>query len=508
MFESLFSRFKKDTIVKESDEDLSLDEENVIKEIKDFMISKKRENMIIGEKYYEGKHDILKRKREVIGENGKLEEIDNLPNNRIVDNKYQEMVDQKNNYLVGQPFSIQTNNDAYAKALKDIFNRKFRKLLKNIGEDSLNEGIGWMFVYYNEQGQFTFKRFKAYEVIPVWKDSEHTELDYAIRIYVTIKVEKKKKKYIDHVEVYNKDGIYYFTYDGGKLIPDKKKPFENYFTVTDYKGNTQGYNWTRIPLIPWKYNSKEIPLIKKLKSLQDGLNLIESNFLNQMEEDVRNTILVLVNYDGQNLASFRKNLAQYGAVKVKTVDGAAGDLKTLQIEVNSENYKTIIDLFKKAIIENAKGYDAKDDRLGNNPNQMNIQSIFSDIDLDANGTETEYQAAFEELLWFVNCHLANSGIGNFENEDVDIIFNRDMLISESEIIDNINKSQDLSLETRLAQHPWVDDVNAELKRIEEEQKKNMEMYPFPNQNPNNNGDDPSKTKPNDEGGDVEDGEQE
>lgn len=315
-------------------------------------------------------------------------------------------------------------------------------------------------------------------------------------MYVTIKLEKKKKKYIDHVEVYNQEGIYHFIYEGGKLIPDSKKSFENYFTIIDGKGNVQGYNWTRIPLIPFKYNSKEIPLIKKLKSLQDGLNLIESNFLNQMEEDVRNTILVLVNYDGQNLAQFRKNLAQYGAVKVKTIDGAAGDLKTLQIEVNSENYKVIIDLFKKAIIENARGYDAKDDRLGNNPNQMNIQSIFSDIDLDANGTETEYQAAFEEVLWFVNCHLANSGQGNFENENVDIIFNRDMLISESEIIQNINNSQDLSLESRLANHPWVDDVNAELERIEEEQKKNMEMYPFP-------------TKPNDnEGGDVENGEEE
>ena len=221
-----------------------------------------------------------------------------------------------------------------------------------------------------------------------------------------------------------------------------------------------------------------------------------------MEEDIRNTILVLVNYDGQNLAQFRKNLAQYGAVKVKTVDGAAGDLKTLQIEVNSENYKVILDIFKKAIIENARGYDAKDDRLGNNPNQMNIQSIFSDIDLDANGTETEYQAAFEELLWFVNCHLANTNQGNFENEDVEIIFNRDMLISESEIIQNINNSQDLSLESRLANHPWVDDVNAELERIEEEQKKNMEMYPFPSDN------DPSKTQPNDEGGDVEDGDKE
>ena len=312
-----------------------------------------------------------------------------------------------------------------------------------------------------------------------------------------------KKKFIDHVEVYNQDGIYYFIYEGGKLIPDEKKPFENYFTITDSKGNIQGYNWLKIPLVPFKFNAKEIPLIRKLKSLQDGLNLIESNFLNQMEEDVRNTILVLVNYDGQNLAEFRKNLAEYGTVKVKTIDGAPGDLKTLQIEVNSENYKVIIDLFKKAIIENARGYDAKDDRLGNNPNQMNIQSIFSDIDLDANGTETEYQAAFEEVLWFINCHLANTGCGNFENENVDIIFNRDMLISESEIIDNINKSSDLSLESRLAQHPWVDDVQAEMDRIEKEKKNEIEQYPFPNQFGNN----PSKTQPN-EGGDVIDGEQE
>ena len=80
-----------------------------------------------------------------------------------------------------------------------------------------------------------------------------------------------------------------------------------------------------------------------------------------------------------------------------------------------------------------------------------------------------------------------------------------MLISESDIIDNINKSQDLSLESRLANHPWVDDVNAELERIEKEKQKEIEQYPFPNQFGNN---DPSKTKPNDEGGDVEDGEKE
>ena len=238
-----------------------------------------------------------------------------------------------------------------------------------------------------------------------------------------------------------------------------------------------------------------------VKPLQDGLNTIESNFQNAMEEDVRNTILVLVNYDGQNLAEFRKNLAQYGAVKVKTVDGAGGDLKTLQIEVNSENYKAILEIFKKAIIENAMGYDAKDDRLAGNPNQMNIQSMYSDIDLDANNMETEFQASFEELLWFVNCHFANSGLGDFEGEEVDVIFNRDILISESEVIDNVNKSQDLSLETRLAMHPWIDDVQAELERINKEKEENMEQYglafnPASDKGVDNNVDDEKNPVPN------------
>ena len=236
-------------------------------------------------------------------------------------------------------------------------------------------------------------------------------------------------------------------------------------------------------------------MIKMVKSLQDGLNLIESNFQNQMEEDTRNTILVLVNYDGENLGEFRKNLATYGAVKVRTVDGAGGDVRTLQVEVNSDNYKAIIELFKKAIIENAMGYDAKDDRMSGNPNQMNIQSMYSDIDLDANGMETEYQASFEELLWFINCHLFN--VGDYEQEDVEIIFNRDMMLNEGEVIDNISKSVGIiSDETLVAQHPWVDDVQAELDRLEEQKKKNMEEYGL-GFNPGQN------VPPDDPGGDGE-----
>ncbi len=475
------------------------DEQYIVKEIESFKLSNRRKEMLDGEKYYAGKHDILFRVRTAIGEKGELTEVKNLPNNRVVDNQYRKMVDQKTNYLVGKPLTFQSDSDAYAKALKKLFNKKFQRTLKAVCEDSLNGGIAWLFVYYNEKGELSFKRIKPFELIPGWADAEHTHLDYAIRFYEVIAYEGTECKIIEKIEVYEDTGITYFELSDGELISCEPY-FQNYFTVIDAEGKEQGFNWTRIPLIPFKYNSKEIPLISRVKSLQDGLNLIESNFQNQMEEDARNTILVLVNYDGENLGEFRKNLAAYGAVKVSTIDGIAGDLKTLQVEVNSENYKAILELFKKAIIENAMGYDAKDDRLAGNPNEMNIESMFSDIDLDADNMETEFQAAFEDLLWFVVNHFANVGVGNFEDEDVDIIFNRDMLVSEGDIIDNCAKSVGLlSTETILAMHPWVDDPQAELERIKKEKQERMAEYGSAfNTGPDDKGD---------EGGDEGDGDE-
>lgn len=464
------------------------DEQFIIDEIKHFVASKKRKRMLDGERYYAGKHDILNKRRTVIGADGKLEEVYNLPNNRIVDNQYKKMVDQKNNYLLGQPISVRCDNEEYTTLLsKHVFNKKFQRLIKAVGEDSLNCGIGWLFIHYDENGEITFKRLKPFEVIPGWKDAEHTVLDYAIRIYEVIVYEGKEKKVVKKVEVYDDKGINYFEFSSNGSLKPTEPYFQNYFTVTNSEGVEEGFNWTKIPLVPFKYNNKEIPLIKMVKTLQDGLNTIESNFQNAMEEDTRNTILVLMNYDGTNLGEFRKNLAQYGAVKVRTVDGAGGDLKSLQIEVNSENYKAILEIFKKAIIENAMGYDAKDDRLAGNPNQMNIQSMYSDIDLDANGMETEYQASLEELLWFVNCHFSNVGLGDYEDEEVEIIFNRDIMISESEVIANCQASVGLlSDETIIANHPWIDDPQAELEKVKKQKQEEVNEYgdafkPVPNQ---------------------------
>ena len=418
-------------------------------EIDEWKRSRKRKEQISGDAYYEGFHDILYRKRTIIGEDGKLQEVDNLPNNRLVDNQFALMVDQKTNYLVGKPFSLTCKNKGYADQLMKVFDRRFNRLLKYVCEDALKGGIGWLFPYYGDDGKLAFKHFPAHEILPFWADDDHTILDCAVRLYPQEVWSGTTKEIVERVEIFKADGLYRYVYDGTTLTSDEQLgAHENYFSVEDGE-ETVELNWEKIPLIPFKYNKQEIPLIRRVKTLQDGINTMLSDFENNMQEDARNTILILKNYDG---------------------------VETLTVEINAENFNSILKLFKDKLIENARGYNGKDDRLGNNPNQMNIQSMYSDIDLDANGMETEFQAAFDDLLWFINQDFANTGRGDFEGEEITIVFNRDMLINETEAIENCGKSVGiLSNETIVAQHPWTTDVELELQRIKKEKEEALEQ---------------------------------
>lgn len=453
------------------------DTELIQTEINFWKVSPKRQEQINGDKYYCGYHDILKKRREAIGAGGELIQIDNLPNNRIVDNQYKKVVDQKTNFLVGLSPLITAENKKYDDLLQNYLDDDFFRLLKMICIDCLNCGIAWVYSYYDENGKFRLKRFAPYEVLPFWEDEEHTKLSAVARLYNIWVYQKGTKKLVEKVEVYKPEGIEYYEFYNGQLIEDVQKPATAYYNIDD-----KAYNWGKVPLTPFKYNYLEIPLIRDLKALQDILNKTLSDLQDNMQEDARNTILVLKNYDGENLGEFRQNLATYGAIKVR----GDGDVKTLQVVFDPENYKTNIELEKKELISVGKGYDAADLRYGNAPNEMNIKSIFNDINMDANAMELEFRASIKKLLYFINMDLANKGKGNFFDEEVDIMFNKDQIVNESEIINDIKNSVGIiSNQTLIKNHPYVNDYQDEIENIEREKEKdnlNDNFFNSPAQN--------------------------
>lgn len=114
--------------------------------------------------------------------------------------------------------------------------------------------------------------------------------------------------------------------------------------------------------------------------------------------------------------------------------------------------------------------------------------MYADIDLDASGMEVEFRRGLNKLLNFVNAHISHLGLGDFENEKIEIIFNKDILVNESQTIDNCAKSLGiLSDETIISQHPWVKDPLEEIKKIKKQKDEETEEYDRAFKNRNGSG---------------------
>lgn len=94
-------------------------------EITEWLRSPERKKQLAGEHYYHGDQEAAHRRRLALDEDGKPIELKHLPNNRLVNNLYAKMVDQKTNYSFGRPFSFDTDNKEYAEALSTVFGAAF-----------------------------------------------------------------------------------------------------------------------------------------------------------------------------------------------------------------------------------------------------------------------------------------------------------------------------------------------------------------------------------------------
>ena len=427
-----------------------------------------------GKDYYKDKHDICNKKRIGIGKDGKPSEIYNLPNSKIMDNQYSKLVDQKVNYLLSKPPKITNEEDKNnEKELISLFDSRFMRTLNKIALDTYNCGIGWLCVSL-ENDEFTFEKMDPKELIPIWKNNNHEGLSALIRKKVYKACEDGKFKEKTEIEFYDGESIKIFDYNHGELEFKEEKGY--------LKKEDKQYKLGKIPFVYFK-SPEEQPLLFKVKALQDALNDMMSNFVDNMLEDPRNTILVLKNYGGEDLGQFRSELAKYGAVKVESDDGTQGGVETLEVEVNHENYKFIIETLKKAIVENGKGVDAKNDKSAQAPNEINIKSMYTDIDLDANKLELEFQASFEYLQEIMStvttgifAAIKEKVIGKTKKTYSTIKFDRNVMVYEGGIIENLAKSDKLSDKTYFEKHPYVSDVDEELKRISTEELDRIKQF--------------------------------
>ncbi|MDD3840770.1 MAG: phage portal protein [Clostridia bacterium] len=445
-------------------------EEILYNEIKEFNSSDKRAWMVEGDKYYKVENDIYDRRITRQTENGEITDSSKA-NNKLAHGFVKNLVDEKIGYLLTKDYTLQCDNEEYIKKVKNVLGKYFQYRLTRLGYEASNKGIAWLQVYIDEEGNFGTMLIPSEQCVPLWRDNTHTELDGMVRFYVQTVYEGKEKKKITRVEYYTENEVYFYVMDGEHLIPDIEQHEGG--PILHYMKGEEGRSWGKVPFIGFKNNATEYPDVRFIKSLVDSYDKSRSDIDNFIEE-TKNLIYVLKGYGGENLAEFMSDLNYYRAIKID--DPEHGGVDTLNPTIDIQAAKEHFEQLKRDINEFGQGVPKDLDKFGNSPSGISLKFLYSGLDLKCNHLEVEFKRAFEQLLYFVNIYLAEDGQGNFENEEVELIFNRDIQINETEAINNCINSQDvISQETIVANHPWVNDVEGELERLKKEKEEKAKI---------------------------------
>lgn len=438
--------------------------EIIAQEIKEFFASPQFAIVEEAEQYYRNRSAVQQ----------KTTKYKNRSNTKIEHPILRKLVDQKANYLLSKPFSIESESTAYADALNLLMDGRFRQQIKSFGKGAVKSGISWLAPYF-EDSQLKWMRLPSTEVVPVWHDYEHTQLDAYIRVYSQVVYNGRNKKTITRIEWWDRQGVKKYKAPWPivgtlALEPDyDSDPGTNEFSHFEIDGKP--YNWDAVPIVWCKYNEEELPLQYFIKELIDDINW-QTSITADVLRDVAKFIFVLRNYGGQDIDRFTRELYEALAIEVE----GDGGVDKLEPSLNMDAVMAFLEKNRRDLFDFGSGVDTKDPDLGNASGTA-INFRYMDLDTDCAALGAELQGAFENMKVFLDAALAILGKGDFSKETFHVTFNADMPVNEGVVITNIRNSDGIiSKHTQLANHPWVDDVEEELQRIKDEKVEEMEEF--------------------------------
>lgn len=434
--------------------------------IDDFNASKQRKLMIKGDNYYKVENDILNRKMTRYEDELPVDD-ETKTNNKLAHGYMHNLVDDKVNYLLVKPYTMSCDDEVYLKVVEDTLGKRFQKKLGQLGTETSNKGIAWLHTYVDSNGLFKTLKIPTEQVVPLWLDNDHEELQALIRFYDIEVYEGKTKKYITKIEYWTAANVEYYVKDSNdevivdaEMYLDDDSSYDGHFKVSNEAGS-----WDRVPFIPFKNNDFELPDLQFVKTLVDNYDLTRSDNANLLE-DVKNAIMKLKGYGGQDLSQFMRDLSYYRAILLDD----DGDADTMSPEVNIDAAEKHYNSLRKDIYNFGQSVDKSSDSIGNSPSGIALRFMYSGLDLKCNAMEDGFKWAFEELLYFVNTFLTITK-QHVSDKEIEIIFNRDMILNEDSAITNCQNSLGvISRKTIVANHPFVTDLDAELAQIKEEEE--------------------------------------
>lgn len=436
--------------------------------------------------------DIRLKNRNYKDVNGQMVNNETLSNVKIPAAFVRQSVNQKVSYGFGKPFTfaVETLDDTISNNLIERYENEwhnfitpaFRKQLKSIARETISNGIGWGFVSIDEEGNLKVTNVPSETVYPYWTDNQHEKLNAIVRDYVE-EIYNEQYDYlqkINKVEFWNNELFEKYIANGTSLSPDTDEKGDNIYYHLDIKDTELGKGWGQVPFIFLKNSDDEMPLLRLIKAQIDAYDNLQSKSVDSLIDDI-DAIIVLrgLSPEIKDLVEARELLTN---LKITSVD-EGGDVSYLKTDINIDNTQSKLENLKKDIKEFSCTVNTQDIEFGSNPTGIALKAAYQDLDIYMNDIETEFELFVQQLKFFFDKWQIFKG--NFKEEElknlkINVSLDRDMMINESELIENTAKLSGLvSQETLDNYNPAVESHQIEEQRREQE-KEGENPYNFGN----------------------------
>lgn len=374
-------------------------------------------------------------------------DVDNLDETDCVYMSYNSIrrpIRKKVNYLLAKPYSVSGKEEVrnYFEESVDFFKETVTEIYKK-GE------VWWEYEADPESSiRFKITLRKAESIVPHYTNEEKTEYDSVGYLWNKIDDYGNIAKYVDFVD---REGRHRFplTYEGSPQEVDA----EDLGHAVLAEG--QKVVFKRLPFIRLTWDSLYLLIRFQGKMYSD--RYVQAD---RLLEDNADPVAVIKNASDTDAEIIYNDIKKTKAVKVE----GSGDFTYASKSMDYSSLESFLKMLKSDIADQL-GVVSREQELSYVTSGRALDRLYVDMDNDAADMGQILRNSVKDFLGFIK-----EETGKDYSEGFDITFNTDKPTDEQNVISNINSSSSLlSKHTLLKNHPWVEDVEEELKLIEEEQ---------------------------------------
>ena len=391
--------------------------------------SERKSQAKIGQRYYDGEHDILHYRLFYYDADGEIQEDKTRSNIKISHPFFTELVDQQAQYMLNGDTFVKSDTPELQAELDKVFNDDFTSELTETITSTVTKGFGYMYCYKDSQNNFRFENADAMGVVEVRAKDTDDNCEYVIYWYIDKNTKANKK--IKRIQVWDKEQIYFYTQDDdGAIVEDdtedlNPRPHIIYRNTNDDESlyyDTLGF----IPFFRLDNNRKQQSGLKPIKALIDDYDLMACGLSNNIQDSAE-AYFVVSGFQGDNLDELIQN------VKVKKhigVDVGGGvDVKTVEIPYQARATKLALD--ETNIYRFGMGFNSAQIGDGNITNVV-IKSRYALLDLKCDKLEKNLKKFLREMVQVVLDDVNKRNDTDYQQKDVYFEFEREVITNASD----------------------------------------------------------------------------